>query len=120
MELHPQIPLHFIGRVEHIDRDWQLLFAAVNRRNRRRGLARVRDVAPLEQVRRTGSAARGAHNDSEKRALWQSVMRPDVIALAHEAFAQDVVSLGYGWLTGSYESDEHDLLAPADDLVYCT
>ena len=112
MELHPQIPLHFIGRVERIDRDWQLLFAAVNRRNGRQGVARVRDVAPLEQVRRTGSAARGAHNDSEKRALWQSV-------LAHEALAQDVVSLGFGWLTGSYEADEHDLLAPADDLVYC-
>ena len=46
-------------------------------------------------------------------------MRPDVIALAHEAFAQDVVSLGYGWLTGSYEADEHDLLAP-DDVIFCT
>jgi hypothetical protein len=37
---------------------------------------------------------------------------PQVIARAHETYAQDIVSLGYGWLNGSYSAVEEELRAP--------
>ena len=99
----PQIQLDYIGRLETMNEDWKEL---LNLANQREGVPRI-DYMPLEIVRREAQA-----NEAEKRALWTRVMTQQVISLAHEAYAQDVVSLGYGWLNGSYVPLEDEMLAP--------
>ena len=103
-QILPQIQMDFIGRLENVDDDWKRL---INLANNRTGVPKI-DYRPLMVVRREQKV-----NESEKLGLWTRIMTPEVISLAHETYAQDVVSLGYGWLDGSsYCPIEAEILAP--------
>ena len=54
--------------------------------------------------------------EAEKIVIWKKVMTKKVISLAHETYAQDIVSLGYGWLNGSCMPSDSERLAPRSDL----
>ena len=83
----PQLELDFVGRVETIDKDWQELISLANARS---NVPKI-EFAPLPVKRRELVV-----NETQKRALWTRIMTPQVISLAHETYAQDIVSFGYG------------------------
>ena len=102
--LKPQMHLDFIGRLESIEQDWQTL---VQLANSREDVPAIK-VASLAEVRHEEKMG-----ESDKTALWRRLMTPQVISLAHETYAQDIVSLGYGWLDGSsYLANERELEPP--------
>ena len=52
-------------------------------------------------------------NETGKRALWSRIMTAEVVSLAHETYAQDIVIVGYGWVSGSSNFPvEDERLAP--------
>jgi len=106
----PQIQLDFIGRLETIGEDFKELLDLANQRV---GVPTI-TYRPLEIVRQEHF-----FTEAEKRALWYGVMTPRVISRAHDAYAHDIVSLGYGWLNGSYRPVDAERLAPNADTRVC-
>ena len=101
----PQVELDYIGRVETIDEDWKQLIHLANARN---GMPKI-EFAALS-VKRVESVV----NETQKESLWSRLMTPAVVSLAHETYAQDIVSFGYGWLNAThYLAVDSERLAPS-------
>lgn len=78
-----QLRLDFIGRMEHLERDWRELLSAIERHSGRQ----------LPDVPRSFSSIH--QQSSRERALYEAAATPEIMELATLTYAQDFVCLGY-------------------------
>ena len=107
----PQVRMDFIGRVESLEDDCRALIDFANRRPQvaQGAIPAIQDSThEIPWLRKEHRV-----NESEKRVLWERLMSPQLISLAHETYAQDIVALGYGWLSGvTYAANESERRPP--------
>ena len=103
--------MDFIGRVESLEDDCRALIDFANRRPQvaQGAIPAIHDSThEIPWLRKEHRV-----NESEKRVLWERLMSPQIISLAHETYAQDIVALGYGWLSGAtYAATESERRPP--------
>lgn len=65
---------------------------------------------PIEEVRHWDTLP----DEEAKWNMWNATMTNEILCLAHEVYAQDIVSFGYGILEGSYFATDAERRAPLE------
>jgi hypothetical protein len=105
-----QLQLDFVGRLEELNEDWASFVELANDSRHARGAAEIVGAArgPIEEVRHWDTLP----DEEAKWNMWNATMTNEILCLAHEVYAQDIVSFGYGILEGSYFAIDAERRAP--------